>query len=318
MAKKNYLQVSSFLKKILNTFSKIKGVLWTFNHLVLSSKHIERKINLFNYRMVNFKRITCIRKSNPWFTTAILFFKAGGWSSCFVKLLISWKEYWMLSDQNASQDVIIQSCMCIFYTLILHRTPLPFKMISIAFCSVDPKQYPEAQKWNMYLLQRGPKNLILRTGWFLVWSQVQGQPPHLRTQLFSHGKRCKFLIKGHLDVSGNKVFPTSVWMADSGLILPSEHGLATLAYLCRLLFSACTYQCWYIFVLEAHICAGFTLYLDFPGGIFFCSKILSERCFRLLSLAWILLLIKSPVLVEFCLRSHARHSNVCISWAECV
>lgn len=64
---------STFLK----TLSKIIGGLWTLNHLVLSSKHIEGKMNLLNYRMVNFKGITPIRKSNPWFTTAILFFKAG-------------------------------------------------------------------------------------------------------------------------------------------------------------------------------------------------------------------------------------------------
>lgn len=145
-------------KKFLNTLSKIKGVLWAFNHLVLSSKHIERKINSLNYRMVNFKRITCIRKSNPWFTTAILFFKAVGWSSCFVKLLISWKEHWMLSDQNARQDVIIQSCMCIFYTLILHRTLLPFKMIGIVFCFVHPKQYHRHKNG---LLERDSKKLIL-------------------------------------------------------------------------------------------------------------------------------------------------------------
>lgn len=168
MAKESYLQVSSFFKKIPNTFSKIKSVLPTFNHLVLSSKHIERKINSLNYRMVNFKRITCIRKSNPWFTTAILFFKAGEWSSCFVKLFISWKEYWMLSNQNARKDVIIQSSVCIFYTLILQRTPLPFKMINIVFCFVDPKQYPQTQKMNFVSVRKGPKKkLILRTGWFV-------------------------------------------------------------------------------------------------------------------------------------------------------
>lgn len=115
----------------LNTLSKIKGWSWAFNRLVLSSKHIEWKKNSLNYRMVNFKGITPIRKSKPWFTTAILFFRAGRWSSCFVKLLISCKEYWMLSNQNARQDVVMQSCMCIFYTLILYGTPFPFKMINI-------------------------------------------------------------------------------------------------------------------------------------------------------------------------------------------
>ena len=85
--------------------SKIKDGLWIFNHSAFSSKNIEWNINLINYTMANFKGITPIRKHNPQFKTAILFFKAGGWSSCFVKLLISCKEYWILSNQNTRQDV---------------------------------------------------------------------------------------------------------------------------------------------------------------------------------------------------------------------
>lgn len=152
-AKENYL-LFIFFSIFLNTLSKITGELWTFNHLVLSSKHIEGKMNLLNYRMANFKGITPLWKSNPWFTTAILFFKAYGWSSCFVKLLISCKEYWMLSNQNARKDVIIPSYMCIFHTLVLMELHSILKWLVLVPLS-GPKTASTGTKMSSVSIKKG-------------------------------------------------------------------------------------------------------------------------------------------------------------------
>lgn len=204
----------------------------------------------------------------------------------------------MLSNQNARKDVIIQSSMCIFYTLILQRTPLPFKMINIVFCFVDPKQYPQTQKMNFVSVRKGPKKkLILRTGLFV--EQHRGQPPHLRAQLFSHGKRYRFLSGAQVQMSQEiKLFPHL-----SECRLRPCFSLRPWIGYTHLFLQALIY-CLYLSVLvwfrsqSLYMCRFYSIpAFPYRQLTFFCSKILSERYFKLLRLALILLLITSPNLI---------------------
>lgn len=226
----------------------------------------------------------------------------------------------MLSDQNERQDVIIQSCMCIFCTLILYRTPLPFKMISIVFCFVDPKQYPQTQKWTLYLLERGQITADFKDRLILRVVTNTGGSHHTWGHNYSPMEKGISLWMGDTWMSQErKLFPRlSEWQTQALFFPQTMDWLHSFVHvgspLLPLLMDAG------LFLFLKVICVQGLLYIwiSLEASNFFWSKNSFESYFKLLRLAWILLLVKCPVLVEFNPRSYARHLDVCISWRVCV